>query len=60
MILNARGRFHFDEMPAMILTALDIPSMNYDDMIVADGQAAGLAWESLVTLDHRGYRHSLT
>jgi hypothetical protein len=30
-----------------ILPAL-VPSMSYDDMTVADGQAAGLAWESLV------------
>jgi hypothetical protein len=30
-----------------VLPAL-VPSMNYDDMIVADGQAAGLAWESLM------------
>jgi predicted RecB family nuclease len=30
-----------------VLPAL-VPTMSYDDMIVADGQAAGLAWESLV------------
>jgi hypothetical protein len=30
-----------------VLPAL-VPSMSYDDMTVADGQAAGLAWESLV------------
>jgi predicted RecB family nuclease len=36
-----------------VLPAL-VPSMSYDGMEVADGQAAGLAWESLVRggLDH--------
>jgi hypothetical protein len=30
-----------------VLPAL-VPSMTYDGLAVADGQAAGLAWESLV------------
>jgi len=30
-----------------VLPAL-VPDMTYEDMAVADGQAAGLAWESLV------------
>ncbi len=34
----------------MVLPAL-VPEMTYEGMEVADGQAAGLAWESLISGD---------